>query len=701
MARDRLAAIRARQALNDPPSAPQPSASSGHARGRSDPYDGGAPRDFNPYAAADNDPYGSSGGGGSYSSRPPPREEPRLPGPGWHHDYSVGGGDGSGHMRSYSAGDGAGGYGSRSMTSLRTGHSRSSSTGTTASRRYLDQHRASVSQPNYDEYPVPPLPVDYTSSSRDIPQDFTTPPLATTPHLHSPPEEAPPRDFDPNDSRSHYAMGYMAQYGTPPQQARHETQYVPAPPRQTRQRSVSGGQRTHGGARRTSIPIVPVPPVPAGVAKSVDQDSYGYEDKASTVDLVERDDYERRPSTMKKGGGAAGTVSKGQVPFEEMSAFFNEISSLQQTVREANGSIQSIGDLHNRSLAMASSEDAQAIALNEQLTERSNATRALFADLRNRLGVLEQGNANLRALIPLGQSLYDLSLDDVSVREQQVAALKERVKDAIQRYAEVERDNRAKQRAKLERQVKVVNPTMTPFEVSEVVKQAEAGGDNAMFNQALSSNGFRSQAARSALREAQNRAADLARIEETLVELAQLFQDMAALVYSQDVAIVNIEQNAIATEKDMEKGLGDVKQAVVHARNARKYRWWCFWIILIIIAIVLIAVGVTVIKPAIEASNRNNNNAAVVAPPPDPATTPAPAPASTTTPAPAPTSTTAAPVSTSAASSAASSASSVASSAASSASSASNSAASSASSAASSAASAASSAASTASTASR
>jgi t-SNARE complex subunit (syntaxin) len=42
----------------------------------------------------------------------------------------------------------------------------------------------------------------------------------------------------------------------------------------------------------------------------------------------------------------------------------------------------------------------------------------------------------------------------------------------------------------------------------------------------LQTNGYRSQAARGALREAQNRAAELARIEQTLIELAQLFSDV-------------------------------------------------------------------------------------------------------------------------------------------------------------------------------
>lgn len=101
------------------------------------------------------------------------------------------------------------------------------------------------------------------------------------------------------------------------------------------------------------------------------------------------------------------------------------------------------------------------------------------------------------------------------------------------------------------------------------------------------------------MREVESRAAELARIESTLIELAQLFNDMALMVEAQDVAIVAIEQNAVQVNEDMEKGVGHVKQAVVHARNARKWRWICFGILSVIILIVIIVVVVEVVLPQI------------------------------------------------------------------------------------------------------
>ncbi|KWU43540.1 t-SNARE, partial [Rhodotorula sp. JG-1b] len=170
---------------------------------------------------------------------------------------------------------------------------------------------------------------------------------------------------------------------------------------------------------------------------------------------------------------------------------------------------------------------------------------------------------------------------DVDVRDQQVGLIKGRFKEVIQRYAETEREHRAKQRLRLERQIKVVNPSLPPEEVQDLLNRAEGGESTAVFAQATT--GYRSQAARGALREVQTRAAELARIEQTLIELAQLFQDMAIMVEAQDVVIAEVEQTAAAVSYDMEKGVEQVQVAVKHARNARRFRWICFGLLVLIL----------------------------------------------------------------------------------------------------------------------
>jgi len=89
---------------------------------------------------------------------------------------------------------------------------------------------------------------------------------------------------------------------------------------------------------------------------------------------------------------------------------------------------------------------------------------------------------------------------------------------------------------------------------------------------------------------------ELQRIEQTLTELASIFQDLAVLVEQQDVAVVAAEQNAENTTKHLEEGNQHVKKGIISAQNARKYKWWCLLVALLIIIIIVVVV-VVVTKP--------------------------------------------------------------------------------------------------------
>jgi len=141
----------------------------------------------------------------------------------------------------------------------------------------------------------------------------------------------------------------------------------------------------------------------------------------------------------------------------------------------------------------------------------------------------------------------------------------------------------------MERQFKIVKPDATPEEVRAVVNN-EQGGQ--IFSQALMNS--RQTESRAAYREVQERHEDIKRIERTLAELAQLFNDMSVLVEQQDETINVIQTQAAGVEKDTEAGLQYTEKAVVSARAARKKRWICFFITLILLAVVGIVVGVVV-----------------------------------------------------------------------------------------------------------
>lgn len=257
----------------------------------------------------------------------------------------------------------------------------------------------------------------------------------------------------------------------------------------------------------------------------------------------------------------------------DMSAFYAEISSIQDSLRTFNDNISQIGNLHSRSLN--NMDDAAAQRNAAQLDELVEDTSALSATLKRRIQTLERQGGSGR---------------DGQIRKQQTALVKSKFVEAIQNYQTVEQQYRTKYKQRMERQFKIVKPDASPEEVKAVVND-ESGGQ--IFSQALM-NSNRYGESRAAYREVQERHEDIKRIEKTLGELAQLFNDMSVLVEQQEETINTIETAAMGVEKDTEAGLGYTDKAVVSARAARKKRWICFFLTLIILIIVGIVVAVVI-----------------------------------------------------------------------------------------------------------
>jgi len=261
-----------------------------------------------------------------------------------------------------------------------------------------------------------------------------------------------------------------------------------------------------------------------------------------------------------------------------MTRFYNQISSIQDELRRFDANVSRIGDLHSRSLNNTDEALSQqnATALDELVAE----TRALSNQIKNQIQDLEKES------VPPGQ--------DPRIRKNQTSLVRSKFVEALQNYQQVEQQYRTRYRQRVERQFKIVKPDATPEEVSAVV-QSDQGAGGQVFAQALTSS-TRYGESRAAYREVQERHEDIRKIERTLAELAQLFNDMDVLVNQQEDVINAIETSATQVQKDTEAGLGQTEKAVEHARSARRKRWFCFLLFLAVLAAVGIAVGVTVGK---------------------------------------------------------------------------------------------------------
>ncbi|MBW0555086.1 hypothetical protein O181_094801 [Austropuccinia psidii MF-1] len=270
---------------------------------------------------------------------------------------------------------------------------------------------------------------------------------------------------------------------------------------------------------------------------------------------------------------------KGPREVSSTEEFFDAISNLQVDLKELQHLITEIDDLSKRSLDSSHQDREQA---QDEINHLGDEIRNLSSQLKHSIQTFEADHSLLRQRgDPDG---------NLSVRMDQLAALKKRFVETVQRYAQVEQNSRKAMKARIERQVRIVKPDASEAEIQAAVED-EASGTGAVFQQALMSSN-RMGSARNALKEVQSRAADIKRIEQTITELAQLFNDMATMVEEQDVHVQHIEKQAEVVHQDVEAATQELKQAVVSAKGARSKRKCCFVIILILI--LLIGGGVAV-----------------------------------------------------------------------------------------------------------
>ncbi|KAI0831446.1 t-SNARE [Trametes gibbosa] len=273
------------------------------------------------------------------------------------------------------------------------------------------------------------------------------------------------------------------------------------------------------------------------------------------------------PASPLNGAGA------GNGSPDPMANFYPQVTGVQDGIAQFESNVSRIADLHSRTL---NSADDGARRQNEAvLDELVGQTRQLSNELKEKIQTL---------------SSYPVTrAQDQVVRKNQTGLLRQKFVDVLQNYQQVERDYRLKYRQRVERQFRIVKPDATPEEVAAVVDDTSGAGAQ-IFTQALSSS-TRYGESRTAYREVQDRHNDIQKIERTLEELAQLFNDMSVLVAQQDEAIDQIGYTARRVEEDTAAGLKETEIAVKHARSARRKRWICFGLSLAIIAILALILG--------------------------------------------------------------------------------------------------------------
>ncbi|KAF9520287.1 hypothetical protein BS47DRAFT_1387328 [Hydnum rufescens UP504] len=296
-------------------------------------------------------------------------------------------------------------------------------------------------------------------------------------------------------------------------------------------------------------------------------------DRLAALRAQRGDDTREPPHELSAVGPTSSNSGTGTLA--PLTDDLSDITAIEEKLTEYRAQVASIANLHSHSLSITDDAALQQDTAKLEATQRSAS--AISAELKRRIQILDaqvQSSGN-------------------PVKRQHAKRVREKFKEAIQDFQRSEFDFRTRYRQRVERQFRIVKPEATPEEIREVVENPEAGGQ--IFSNAVATSN-RYGESRAAYKEVQDRHQDIKRIEVTLSELAQLFNDMAVIISEDDDKIDDIVKQAKGAQDDVERGLVHTEEATRHARAARKKKIICFLLFLLICAVIAIAIAVPIVK---------------------------------------------------------------------------------------------------------
>jgi len=85
------------------------------------------------------------------------------------------------------------------------------------------------------------------------------------------------------------------------------------------------------------------------------------------------------------------------------------------------------------------------------------------------------------------------------------------------------------------------------------------------------------------------------KIEQQMIELAQLFQDLDQIVTQQEPMVENIEAKGEEIHSNVVQANTEISGAIDKARSRNRKKWWCLLICILIIIVIAIIVAVVVV----------------------------------------------------------------------------------------------------------
>lgn len=306
-------------------------------------------------------------------------------------------------------------------------------------------------------------------------------------------------------------------------------------------------------------------------------------------------------SSSWKRGGAGGDIESGAGGVEmsappgaaagaSLDKFFEDVESIKDDLRDLERIQRS---LHDANEGGKSLHDAAAVrALRARMEADAAAAIKKAKVVKLRLESLDRANAANRSVPGCGPG----SSTD-RTRTSVVAGLRKKLRDSMEAFSSLRSRIASEYRDTVARRYYTVTGSQPDEATLDAL--AETGEGERFLQRAIAEQQGRGEVL-GVVAEIQERHGAVAELERSLLELHQVFNDMAVLVAAQGEQLDDIQGNVTRARSFVDRGREQLQVARKHQRSTRK--WTC-----IAIAILLVIILVIVLPIVLKNTNNNSN----------------------------------------------------------------------------------------------
>lgn len=251
--------------------------------------------------------------------------------------------------------------------------------------------------------------------------------------------------------------------------------------------------------------------------------------------------------------------------------FYQEVQEIMSSIDGLKENVDEVKKTHSLILSTPQTEEPVKKRLEQVMADITSEATRIKAKLKR-----VQKETDL-----IGEQ--DQSSAEHRIRTTQYTMLFSKFKEVIEDYQLAQADHRDRCKARIKRQLEITGHVKTDDEIEDMIES----GNPAIFNSEIM---METQQAKQSLAEIQARHSDILKLEKSIMELRDLFVEVATLVETQGEMINRIENHVAHAKNHVDKGAVEVNQAIAYQAKARWKKIICFIILILIITFIVVSV---------------------------------------------------------------------------------------------------------------